>query len=83
MVAFIALWPWVYLGIPAAAGFWYYVWAKGDWSFASSELALVECEEEGIDYSQAPERIDWLRGGRLAAYIAIGLLLAYGLSGVG
>lgn len=80
---FLALWPWVYLGLGAGLAFWLYVWRYGDWSFASSDLALVECEEEDVDYSQAPERVMWFKAGRSAAWLALLLLIGYALSGVG
>lgn len=49
--------------------FMWYVWRSGDWSFASSDLALVECDEDDWDFTEAPEREGWAR-----ALLALGLL---------
>ncbi len=46
-----------------------YVWKSGDWRFCTSDLALVECEEHEIDYSEAPERNLFIFGALIAAVL--------------
>lgn len=45
-----------YAGLPAAFLLFYLLWKFGDWDFKKSELALVECDEGDVDFTEAPER---------------------------
>ncbi len=73
--------PLVYIGLVGGPLFLLYVWWAGDWSFASSDIALVECEEEGIDYSQAPEHVAFLHAIQNGLILILAMAFGYILSG--
>lgn len=65
----------ILLGLPFALGLWIWLARGGDWRLSTSDIALVECEEEEVP-PHAPELDGWNYAGQVMMLLSLLLIVA-------